>query len=120
MTASRTPQSFNPASGLPVVRFNNGQVREIEPNTWNRSKDGRKASRMQIPLKLAWALTVHRAQGMTLDKVACVLGDVFAEGQVYVALSRVTALSGLQLHDFDASKVRANGAVASFYRSMLA
>ena len=54
----------------------------MEPHTWTRFKDGRKASRTQIPLKLAWALTVHRAQGMTLDKVECVLGDAFAEGQV--------------------------------------
>ena len=109
---------FSGASGLPVVRFNNGEVREIEPTTWTRSKEGHKGSRMQIPLKLAWALTVHRAQGMTLDKVECVLGDAFAEGQVYVALSRVTSLHGLRLNSFSASKVRANASVAAFYRAM--
>ncbi|MGB1601943.1 MAG: ATP-dependent endonuclease, partial [Promethearchaeia archaeon] len=42
------------ATGLPVVRFNNGEVKEMEPHTWTRFKDGRKASRTQIPLKLAW------------------------------------------------------------------
>ena len=54
--------AVNAASGLPVVRFDNGIELEIEPHTWSRSKDGRKASRTQLPLKLAWALTVHRSQ----------------------------------------------------------
>ena len=73
---------------------------------------------MQIPLKLAWALTVHRAQGMTFDKVECVPGDVFAEGQAFVALSRVTSLRGLRLNSFSTSKVRANPSIAAFYRVM--
>mmetsp|Transcript_93703 Transcript_93703/g.136845 ORF Transcript_93703/g.136845 Transcript_93703/m.136845 type:complete len:116 (+) Transcript_93703:74-421(+) len=108
--------SMNAVTNLPIIRFDNGQVKEIEPHTWSRVKDGKKGSRQQIPLKLAWALTVHRAQGMTLDKVECMLGDAFAEGQVYVALSRVTALRGLELYDFTASKVRSNAKVAAFYR----
>lgn len=54
--------AVNAASGLPVVRFDNGMELEIEPHTWSRFKDGRKASRTQLPLKLAWVLTVHRSQ----------------------------------------------------------
>ena len=76
-----------------------------------------KASRTQIPLKLAWALTIHRAQGMTLDKCICVLDNVFANGQAYVALSRVTSLAGLELQQFDARSVKASEKVKEFYKN---
>jgi hypothetical protein len=56
---------------------------------------GAKHTRLQIPLKLGWALTVHRAQGMTLSRVELMLEGAFACGQAYVALSRVTGLQGL-------------------------
>jgi hypothetical protein len=59
---------------------NNAQVREIEPNPWTRSKDGHKGSRTQISLKLAWLLTVDRAQGVTFDKV-CVASPFRGCGQ---------------------------------------
>ena len=55
---------------------------------------------------------------MTLDKVECVLGDAFADGQVYVALSRVKALSGLQLLRFDPGKVSTNAKVVAFMSSI--
>ena len=76
------------------------------------------ASCTQIPLKLAWALTVHRAQGMTLDRAECVVGDAFTSGQVYVALSRVTAFAGLELRGFNPAKVRASPKVVAFYRDV--
>ncbi|CAK0813481.1 unnamed protein product [Prorocentrum cordatum] len=103
--------------GLPLVLFDSGMLIEIAPATWFREESSGEASREQIPLRLAWALTIHRCQGMTLDKVECSLSDAFAAGQVYVALSRVQSLAGLLLRSFDVSKVRVSPKVAAFYQS---
>jgi ATP-dependent DNA helicase PIF1 len=74
-----------------------------------------RARRTQIPLTLAYALTIHRAQGMQLDRVELGTDGVFEAGQVYVGLSRVTSLSGLYLTEFDPRKVRAHPAALRFY-----
>ena len=111
--------SVDRETGWPRVRFACGAVREIAPNRWSRACGPLDiASCTQIPLKLAWALTVHRAQGMTLDRAECVVGDAFTAGQVYVALSRVTAFAGLELHGFTPAKVRASPKVVAFYRDV--
>ena len=59
-----------------------------------------------MPLTLAWAITVHKSQGMSIDKLHVSLGDVFCEGQCYVALSRATGKAGLQIQGFQPSVVR--------------
>ena len=69
----------------------------------------------QIPLILAWAITVHKSQGMTIEKVRCSLGNAFAEGQVYVAISRVKSLDGLFIESFNINNVKANKKVIEFY-----
>ncbi len=71
----------------------------------------------QIPLKLAWAITIHKSQGMSLDCADVDIGrGVFAEGQAYVALSRLRSGDGLCLKRFDPTVVKANADVVKWYR----
>jgi hypothetical protein len=73
----------------------------------------------QVPLILAWALTIHKAQGSTLDIAEVDAGSgIFECGQTYVALSRVKSLEGLYLASFDAKRVRINKKVQEFYEKL--
>ena len=73
----------------------------------------------QLPLILAWALTIHKAQGATLDIAEIDAGSgIFECGQTYVALSRVKSLEGLYLTSFDASKIKVSRKVQEFYASI--
>lgn len=76
------------------------------------------ATREQYPLKLAYGITIHKSQGMTLDKLVVDCKRIFECGQVYVAMSRVKTLGGLYLRYFDASQVLADNKVARFYRNI--
>lgn len=76
------------------------------------------ASREQLPLILAWALSIHKAQGQTLVRVKVDLGKVFEKGQAYVALSRAVTQDGLQVLRFDKQKVMAHPRVISFYEQL--
>jgi hypothetical protein len=72
----------------------------------------------QIPLCFAWALTIHKIQGATLDMAEMDIGrSIFAAGQSYVALSRVKTLEGLYLSEFNPTKIKANPLVIEFYDS---
>lgn len=94
-----TVVAFEPATEYPIVRFHNGREVTMQPDTWEQ-RDGNKkrASITQIPLRLAWAITVHKSQGMTLDRARIDLRKAFVEGMGYVALSRVKSLDTLYLH----------------------
>jgi ATP-dependent DNA helicase PIF1 len=89
---------FDPATDYPVVEFKNGKTVTMVPDSWElRDGDKKRASITQIPLRLAWAITVHKSQGMTLDAARIDLRKAFVEGMGYVALSRVKRLDNLYL-----------------------
>lgn len=89
---------FEPIGGYPLVELRNGREIIVSPETWElRDGDTKRASIVQIPLRLAWAITVHKSQGMTLDAARIDLRKAFVEGMGYVALSRVRSLKTLSL-----------------------
>ncbi|KAH6555454.1 hypothetical protein KP509_1Z253400 [Ceratopteris richardii] len=110
----------NPMMKWPVVRFAcNGTEKVIRPEKQSVESGGIEvATRVQVPLILAWSLSVHKCQGMTLDKVETDLSKAFDYGMVYVALSRVKSLEGLQLLGFDPSRIKVHPNVVSFYKRL--
>lgn len=102
----------------PMVKFKNGEVLTIDPHTW-ASEEVEGLERQQIPLRLAYAITIHKAQGATLD---CALIDIgkntFEYGQAYVALSRVKSLDSLYIWDLDPSAFRVHPKVEAFLNAV--
>jgi len=103
----------------PIVKFRSGAELAIVPATWACEEfDG--ISRQQIPLALAYAMTIHKAQGATLD---CALIDIgpstFECGQAYVALSRVRSLDSLYIWDLDESAFITHDKVHEFYKNLM-
>ncbi|KAF7562686.1 hypothetical protein G7046_g1446 [Stylonectria norvegica] len=129
--AKRKLQSFSHDAGsgssnmkYPVVQFmaTDGTPRVIlcQPEDWKVELPNGdiQAKRTQLPLILAWALSIHKAQGQTLERVKVNLGRVFEKGQAYVALSRATCQDGLEVLGFDKNKVMAHPRVISFYNKL--
>lgn len=98
---------FERGTEYPIVEFKNGKIVTMMPDTWEQ-RDGEKkrASISQIPLRLAWAITVHKSQGMTLDAAIIDLRKAFVEGMGYVALSRVKNLRSLYLSGINQMALR--------------
>lgn len=88
---------------LPKVKLTDGTTLLVEPATWSVDNEAGKtiASFQQIPLRLAWAITIHKSQGMTLEAAEIDLSHTFEKGQGYVALSRLKTLDGLRLKGFN-------------------
>jgi len=99
----------------PVVKFSNGLVKTIQPQ-FRQSDEYPTIAIGQVPLMLAWALTIHKIQGATLAMADIDVGtNIFEYGQTYVALSRVQSLDGLYLTAFNPGRIRANESVRAFY-----
>ena len=101
--------------GLPIVRFTNGHECKIDFHKWHSEAIPSIGVR-QLPLIYAWAITIHKAQGISLDVAQIDAGSsIFECGQIYVALSRVRSLEGLYLTDLNPDKIRANPKVQAYY-----
>ncbi|XP_036332463.1 ATP-dependent DNA helicase PIF1 [Rhagoletis pomonella] len=103
--------------GIPVVRFKNNREYLCKQEKWIiKTASGGTVTRTQVPLKLAWAFSIHKSQGLTLDCVEMSLSKVFEAGQAYVALSRAKSMDSLRILDFDPKQVWANAQVLQFYK----
>jgi ATP-dependent DNA helicase PIF1 len=104
------------SDGLPVVQFASMTV-PVKLHQW-RAEDVQ-IEREQIPLRLAYALTIHKAQGASLDSAFIDIGSsTFEYGQAYVALSRVRSLDALFVYDLDPKAFKVHPAVKAFYESL--
>jgi ATP-dependent DNA helicase PIF1 len=94
-----TVQSFSPIDNMPIVRTTDGKKIKLDIEDWSLENDSGKvtATVSQVPLRLAWAITIHKSQGMTLDAAEIDLSKTFESGQGYVALSRIKNIEGLRL-----------------------
>ena len=104
--------------GYPIVKYNNGITRTMYRHVWPSEKIPN-IGVSQVPLILAWALTIHKSQGATLDAAEIDVGsEVFACGQTYVALSRVKSLDGLYLTSFDVNRIQIDKKVREYYDAL--
>jgi ATP-dependent DNA helicase PIF1 len=116
ITSEKTTTMSDEEELYPVVQFLNGRIKLVGMELFESRRPGLGSCiREAIPLKLAWAITVHKSQGMTLDYVKADLRGVFTEAQTYVALSRASDENGLELRNFSAAKVRADSRALEFY-----
>ena len=89
---------FDREDGFPIIETSDGRTIKMVPQSWIIEEDGKiKAEIVQVPLRLAWAITVHKSQGMSLDAAEIDLRNAFTYGQGYVALSRVRSLAGMKV-----------------------
>lgn len=102
----------------PIIKFSKGFEHTMMEYVW-ASETIPGVGVKQIPLILAWALTIHKSQGATLDAIEVDAGSgIFECGQTYVALSRVKSLEGLYLSAFDVTRIKVNRKVQEFYERM--
>ncbi len=92
-------QSFSSIDKMPIVITTEGRKVKLDLEDWSLENDSGKvtATVSQVPLRLAWAITIHKSQGMTLDAAHIDLSKTFEVGQGYVALSRIKSIEGLSL-----------------------
>lgn len=103
---------FEKDNNYPVVRLKNDKEIIVSPDSWKFEEDGKTEAQItQIPLRLAWAITIHKSQGMSLDCAEIDLSKAFSDGMGYVALSRVRSLAGIKLIGLNTQALRVNDEV---------
>lgn len=117
--------AFSGRKNYPVVDFAGGVKITVSPEDWLIEKFDQEKQVMiaeagvsQIPLNLAWAITIHKSQGLTLDKILCDLSDVFSPGQAYVALSRCRSLDGVFIEKINFNKIFCDENASNFYKRL--
>ena len=101
------------------IKFDNSETASIPRHKFEYYYNDRVvAERMQYPLRLAYGITIHKSQGMTLDKLVVDCSRIFERGQAYVAMSRVKTLEGLFIKNFEPEKVLVDSRVAEFYENL--
>lgn len=101
--------------GKPVVETYSGKEILVEDESWHIEEEGKQKARItQIPLRLAWAITIHKSQGMSLDMAEIDLSKSFVAGMGYVALSRVRSIEGLYLKGINNTALMVNDEILEF------
>ncbi len=103
-----TVESFSPIDNMPIVRTTEGKKIKLDLEDWSLENESGTvtATVSQVPLRLAWAITIHKSQGMTLDAAEIDLSKTFETGQGYVALSRIKNIEGLRLMGLNTMALR--------------
>lgn len=116
---------------IPIVKFESNNLEiPIPYNVWSKTKLIKNSTTKveeeieiaritQMSLRQAWAITIHKSQGIQVKCLVADLGKVFSDGQAYVACSRVTSLKGLYLRNLDFRKITANREMVNFYKNMV-
>jgi ATP-dependent DNA helicase PIF1 len=105
----------------PVVELASGRKIAVSPHSWKLEEDGKvRAEVAQLPLRLAWAITIHKSQGMSLDAAEIDLSKSFTPGMGYVALSRVRSLDGLYLAGINRMALQMPPQIYEFDRTLRA
>ena len=108
-----------PHQKWPIVRWHNGSRGPVIPEEIKKDTPGGagvEIKRKQLPLKMAWAITIHKAQGMSIDLLEVDLARVFEKGQAYVALSRARTIEGLRICSFEPARFWTDSRVVEFYK----
>ena len=114
-------EDFDKEKDLPVIKTRHGKRIVVDYAEWAVEEDGKVKGRLaQLPLRLAWAITVHKSQGISLDEAIIDLSRVFEFGQGYVAISRVKRLSGIYLLGWNDMAFKVNPDVLQKDREFIA
>jgi ATP-dependent exoDNAse (exonuclease V) alpha subunit len=110
---------FDKASDYPQVKIKTGEIILVKPDTWVIDEFGKTLAEIrQFPLRLAWAITIHKSQGMSLDLAEIDLSKAFTPGMGYVALSRIRNLKGLNLKGLNSMALQVNSQILIFDKDL--
>lgn len=105
--------------GAPMIVGLNGKKFIAEPASWSVEENNKVIAEItQVPLRLAWAITIHKSQGMTLDGAEINLSNAFEKGMGYVALSRVRSLAGIKLLGLNEVALQVSPEILAFDREL--